>query len=105
MIELTNNADIKGLDLRMRVVMKKVEKIYKAHGHDLTITCGLDGEHSAGSMHYYGLALDFRTRWWGDEEAEQVAQEIRHELDHTFYVAFEKNHIHVNLIYRYAVEE
>lgn len=85
-----------GLRLEMRPALIVCERIMKAHGVELVITSGLDGEHSAGSWHYYGLAIDIRTRQLsGPTEVEQVANEIRAALGAPFEVLSEGDHIHV----------
>lgn len=37
-------------------------RIWANHGYRLTITSGLDGEHRDDSLHYEGLAEDYRSR-------------------------------------------
>lgn len=85
-----------GLKIEMRHVLKVAESIYSKHGQQLTVTSALDGEHSCGSLHYYGYALDFRTRFWDKIEAEQVTTELRNELGQDYFVLFEGDHIHVH---------
>ena len=85
---------LSGLDIRMRPVLQSADIIWKNHGQELTVTSGLEGTHSAGSLHYYGLAVDFRTYWWSETEALEVAQELQQALpDHL--VIHEATHIHV----------
>ena len=59
------------------------------------ITEGTGGEHSKGSLHYVGLALDFRTRDMTDKMAEVLVMKIKESLGDQYDVVLEKDHIHV----------
>jgi hypothetical protein len=73
------------------------EKIWREHMQELVVTSGLEGTHSAGSLHYYGYALDFRTRYFTDYEKEVVQKELQKALsyDNSYRVILEKTHMHV----------
>jgi len=86
---------IPGLKIRMRTVLIHAERIWEKHGQELVVTAGLDGVHSAGSLHYYGLALDFRTRYFDKTVATSVANELRRILGADYQVVKHKSHIHV----------
>lgn len=95
-MKLVNGAVIAGLDFRMRPVLIAGEKIWKDNGKELHVTCGLNGEHSAGSFHYYGLALDFRTKYFKTAaKKKKVYQELKTELGSSFDVILHDSHIHV----------
>lgn len=73
------------------------------------VTSGLDGKHSKNSLHYEGLALDFRTRHLTPTERAQIRGMIKRKLDTLaeeynatspnapvrFDVVLERTHIHV----------
>lgn len=84
-----------GLQLPMRKVLKEAEKLWKEHGKELVVTAALDGTHSAGSYHYYGYALDFRTRYFSKQKARLIAEKLKKILGQKYTVVFEGNHIHV----------
>jgi len=84
-----------GLQLPMRKVLKEAEKLWKEYGQELVVTSALDGTHSAGSFHYYGYALDFRTRYFTKETAQKIAGKLQFILGDKYLVLFEGNHIHV----------
>jgi hypothetical protein len=87
-----------GLNIKMRPALLVANNIWAAFGQELTITGGLDGTHSAGSLHYYGLALDFRTRYFSEETKQLVADTLLSQLtaiDHHFQVIVHSTHIHV----------
>lgn len=98
-MELKPGVILAGLDLRMRPALLAAERIWREHGRPegVTVTSGLDGVHSAGSLHYYGLAVDFRIRYWLRPESREVAQELRSALvsNAGFDVILESDHIHV----------
>ena len=75
-------ADIKGLHLLMRPVLRTAEEIWIESGRPegITITSGLDGVHSAASWHPYGLAVDLRTNYWPLDEAEKVYKLLKKAL-------------------------
>jgi hypothetical protein len=88
-----------GLDIRMRPALMMCEQVYKKFGRPegVTITAGLDGEHSAGSLHYYGLAFDIRTHYFDDATKNEVAYTLIRDLGSRFTVVLEPTHIHVQL--------
>ena len=86
---------IQGLDLAMRPVLVEASRIWREYKQELVVTAALDGEHSAGSLHYYGLALDLRSRDFVEFEDESVAQDLRVALGPDFDVIVHKSHIHV----------
>ena len=94
-MKIKQGVTMQGLQMEMRHVLKVADSVYKSHGQELVVTSATDGTHSAGSFHYYGYALDFRTRFFTNTKAKQVAHEIRIKLSDGYFVLFEGNHIHV----------
>ena len=95
-IEIKKGVILSGLDIRMRPALIAADIIWKQHKKKLCITCGLDGAHSAGSMHYYALAIDCRSRYFKKKgEAQLVARELREELGSSFDVVVHSSHIHI----------
>lgn len=84
-----------GLDIRMRPALIAADKIWKAYGQELVITAGLEGEHSAGSLHYYGLAIDLRNKYFTETEKRAVLSELATALGSSFQVIEHSTHIHV----------
>jgi len=84
-----------GLDIRMRPALLAADKIWKAYGQELVVTAGLEGEHSAGSLHYYGLAVDLRSRYFTETEKRAVMSELATVLGNSFDVIEHTSHIHV----------
>ena len=85
---------MQGLNICMREVLIAAEKIWDELGEELVVTSALEGQHSAGSMHFYGYALDFRTRYFSEFEAQQAFVRLTEALP-GFIVVLEETHIHV----------
>lgn len=84
-----------GLQPSMRKALKEADRIWQQFGEELVITSALDGEHSAGSLHYYGYALDFRTRYFSDYEKARVFEHLCNSIGKTYTVVHHQTHIHV----------
>jgi len=59
----------------------------------IVITSALDGEHSAGSLHPYGKAIDVRSRTIPD--VFKARDDIQKELGNDFDVVMEIDHLHI----------
>jgi len=94
-MKIKKGASLAGLQIEMRPALMAAEKIWVNYGRELVITSGTDGEHSAGSLHYYGYAVDFRTRYFDFETLNQVYQDLRLELPAEFRIKLESTHMHV----------
>lgn len=96
-MEIKQGVVLSGLDIRMRPVLMYSDAIWIEYGRPegVTITSALDGLHSAGSLHYYGLAVDLRIHYFKPEEALAVAADLRECLGHDFDVVLHSTHIHV----------
>jgi len=73
-MKLKENVIMCGLNIGMRQFLIIAELIYNNHNQELVITSALDGEHSAGSLHYYGMAVDIRTYYFNETEKRNVMQ-------------------------------
>lgn len=86
-----------GLDIRIRPALIEANRIWNNHGQELMITCGLNGVHSPGSLHYYGLAIDVRTSYFG-EQKQNVYNDLYDALkaiDERFDIVLHSTHIHI----------
>jgi len=95
---IKEGASIQGLHIKMRPVLRASESIWKAHGRPegVTITAGLDGTHSAASWHYYGCALDLRTRYFDEDEKLAVYKALKMTLPRHDIVVHD-THIHAEI--------
>jgi hypothetical protein len=69
--------------------------IWKRHGYTLTVTSGYDGSHSAQSLHYVGLAEDYRTNDVKASDLAAMITEVRAALGSFYDVVNEATHLHV----------
>lgn len=99
---------LQGLQVEMRQVLKHAHQIWKEHGKELVVTSTTEGQHSPASYHYYGYAVDLRTRYFDTTEAWQVAGELRAALQDVspyFDVVAKNTHIHVEYDFDREQEE
>jgi hypothetical protein len=97
-MKIKPGASLQGLNLVMRPALIVADRLWKHHGQELVVTAGTDGEHSAGSLHYYGQAIDFRTNYFTETKAKMLSEELRRQLtgvDNHFQVILHSTHIHV----------
>jgi hypothetical protein len=96
-MRLKANVNLSGLHLSMRPVLVAAEAIWKQLGitEGVTVTSALDGLHSAGSLHYYGRALDFRIRYFKNNAECEAADLLKKALSEDYDVILHKTHIHV----------
>lgn len=84
-----------GLQLQMNPVFIEPEKVWEKYGQEVVFTGGLDGKHSAASLHYSGYAVDLRTRYFPKDKHQTIASELQTALGFDFQVIVHKTHIHV----------
>lgn len=87
-----------GLRLQMRQAIMAANQIWAEHGKELVITSALDGEHSASSLHYYGFAVDVRTRYFDNKELDDVVFELSRRLrsiDIGYRTVLHNTHLHI----------
>lgn len=94
-MKIKDGASIQGIDIKIRPALIAADRIWKEHGQELVITSGLDGAHSAGSLHYYGLAIDCRTRYFTSETKCLVADKLKLSLSNDFDIVVHGSHIHI----------
>jgi len=104
-MRLKKGASLEGLHVSMAIVLHHVENVYNSYGEEAVITSGtegnpLDGVHSIKSYHYFGMALDFRTRYFTDATANVIVRKLSELLGFNYTVIFEKNHIHIQYNWR-----
>ena len=98
-MEIKDGVAMQGLQIEMRKVLKAADTLWKRYGHELVITSALDGTHSAGSYHYFGYALDFRSRYFSKEVKTRVTELLQEALGAKYTVINESTHIHVQYNY------
>lgn len=95
MIKLKIGVMLRGLTPQTLLAIQVAEGVYADFGHETIVTSVCDGVHSRGSLHYVGLAVDFRTRHLAAGDNFKVAGELKDRLGLEFDVVLERDHIHV----------
>ena len=93
-MQIKAGVNIQGIDIKVRPILIIADKLWSTYGQELVITAGLDGTHSAGSLHYYGLAVDMRTRYFDKATKIKIALELRRRLGYNYDVVLHSSHIH-----------
>jgi hypothetical protein len=96
-MRVKEGVDLMGLQTPIIVALSVADEIWRKYGIDegVTVTSALDGKHKEGSLHYPGLAVDLRTRYFSNEICNMVANELRENLPDDFDVVLEATHIHL----------
>lgn len=95
-MQLKKGVSLTGLRLAMRPVLVEADQIWEDLGQELVITSTTEGVHSAGSLHYYGYAVDLRTRYFNKEERFKAYCALVEALEYEgFNIYMHDTHIHV----------
>ena len=94
-MKVKDGVQLRDLQLEIRIVLKAAEIIWAQHGQELVVTSTADGVHSAGSLHPYGYAVDFRIDYFGAVVQDLVAHKLRAALPAGYQVYREATHIHI----------
>jgi hypothetical protein len=104
-MKIKEGVKLQGLRLVMRPVLIAAEEAWQANGQELVVTSTTEGTHSAGSLHPYGYAVDFRTRYFSNAEKRNVVQLLHDKLvkyGGMYRIITHNTHIHVE--FRHAVK-
>ena len=97
-MELKPGVELFGLNILMRPVLKIVEDIYHESGrpNGSFITCTTGGIHLPHSFHAFGLAIDYRNRFFPEPVKDAVYVKMRGRLERKGYqVIRHDTHFHV----------
>ena len=94
-MKIKEGVHIPGLQIQMKPVLSFAEKIWHELGQELVITSALDGTHSAGSLHYYGFAVDLRSRYFTPDQKKQAVLLLSKALGPNYDVISHTSHIHI----------
>jgi len=103
MLSLKPGVRITGMRPEILLAAVSAMEVYKAAGHDLTITACVDGKHSTGSLHYTGAAIDIRTRDLPPADVQKVLAQIKECVGGDFDVLLETDHIHIEFQPKQAI--
>jgi predicted RNA polymerase sigma factor len=75
--------------------MNVASRVFGKHDKIAWVTCLEEGKHMKGSLHYKGLAVDFRRRFLTKEQVPLIAGQMAAILGADYDVVVKKDHIHV----------
>lgn len=93
MIHIKEGVRLIGLQPAIVLAIMIAAGVYEREGLELVVTSLADGQHSRGSLHYVGAAVDFRI--YPESNPEDLRQRLAEALGGDFDVVLESNHIHV----------
>jgi hypothetical protein len=96
-MKVKENVKLDGLQFIMREVLIHADEIWTDNGQELVVTSTTDSVHSAASLHYYGLAVDFRTKYFDNLTKHKVYKKLVKQLGDRYTVVLEPTHIHVQV--------
>lgn len=80
----------------MEYARRIIAAVWTKHGYQLTVTSGYDSDqHIANSLHYQGLAEDYRTRDVTPSDLDVMIAEVIAQLGSNYDVIKETDHLHV----------
>jgi len=69
-----------GIRPEMVIVHSMVASVFAKHNTECVITSGVGMKHSKRSLHYVGLALDYRTKGVSDGVVRNILQDLKEAL-------------------------
>lgn len=94
-IKYKPTVSVKGIDGRLLAVIFEVNRILEKYQRELYITSICDGKHMTGSLHYKGLAFDFRYPTKDETTLRYIITELRASFDIFCDIVLESDHIHI----------
>lgn len=95
-MKIKEGVDIAGIRPEMVIAAMVCESIYNKYDLDPVITSCKDGKHMRGSLHYSGMALDYRTRDIPTDGLKNtIAREIATALGSQFDVVIHDLNFHI----------
>ena len=95
MVRFNDGVDLNGIKPEMVSGFVVVASVYTTLGYDCIPTSINDGVHGFGSLHYIGMAMDFRIRHVREDDRVALKNMIAEALGEQFDVVLETTHIHV----------
>lgn len=99
MINIKAGVSTDGLKIQIKRIIVCIGQTFEKYGYEACITSSTEGKHMEGSLHYKGLAVDFRTNHIpSDSIMRQIEWEVREVLkrkDKRYQILLEKTHMHI----------
>jgi len=87
-----------GLKTEILAAIAVAESVYTHYGVPCVVTSVTEGEHSPGSRHYIGQAIDIRTRNVPNEAMlSKIVVSIKDALTDEYDVVLETTHLHIEV--------
>ncbi len=86
---------VPGLRPEILLAVMIADSVYQMHRVELVVTSFLEGNHSANSLHYAGMAVDLRTFNIPDGLTATIYGAIKDRLTDDYDIILEKDHIHI----------
>ncbi|HDO25854.1 MAG TPA: hypothetical protein ENG95_04345 [Nitrospirae bacterium] len=83
---------IRNIKRPIRRTLSPIAKVFKKYGEEAVITSTVEGNHSASSLHYEGLAVDIRLPV---NNLQAIMKDLRLELNGDYDIILEASHFHV----------
>lgn len=95
-MQIKPGVQLNGIRPEIVAAIPVVQSVYAQQGYLLTITSGVEGKHSSKkSLHYKGLALDFRTRHVPSAQRPALHRALKSALGSQYDVILHASHLHV----------
>ena len=95
-VRLKRGVSVRGLQPEMIFGIQIASGFFERNkAGDVVITSAVDGEHSRGSLHYVGYAIDVRIWAIEKDRLSWFADELDIELGTEFDCVLEKDHLHI----------
>ena len=94
-MQIKPDVRVHGISTEILLAAMVVESVLKTYPYSCMITSGIEGQHSNGSRHYIGNALDFRTNHIPQNLLSQVVSQIKAGLTQDYDVVLENDHLHI----------
>lgn len=95
-----------GLHWTMHRAISIAVLVWAQFGKDLVVTSTTDGAHGPLSLHYFGCAIDLRTRYFDPDIVSMVARRLQDQLGllpwDGYQVVVHHTHIHLEWDYKHC---
>ena len=94
---------LKGVRPEIAAALITIHSIIEKYG-EVVITAVTDGQHSVGSKHYIGCAVDVRSTHLNEEQKQEVFKQLKTALTDEFVILLERTPEHYHIQYAHNVE-
>lgn len=95
MIQLKSKVKILGIKPELVLTLMLVNQVFLKYNLHMIITSMLDGQHSDGSLHPYGFAVDIRSRNISRDFIQKIVRDLKEMFDEQLDIVLESDHFHI----------